>query len=175
MMYTYLCNHRPPQIGAMPTNGLIRCENHGIGRYGEVIYNRPLSSEEAEIYELLPYCSDQFVYATAEKVADQIIGGQRAMVDTENEYPFIEFYIGFDEKGNLGLTASQTSMQIHYPVDIYNHWIEKNYNKFSNEELFLEKLEQLEYKFENKDNCKFMRICSEIANEINSRLEEYWS
>lgn len=174
MKYIYLCNHRPPQSGAVPKEGLLCCENDGVGRYGEVVYSRPLSIEEMDTYELIPYVSDKFKYATPETVADQIIGGQRALLDTTSEYPFIEFFVGFDEKGELGLTASEAEMQIHYPVEIYNKYITKHYKK-DNEDEFMEKFEILERKFEDKTNSKFMHICKAIADEINTQLEDYWA
>ena len=64
IQYRYLCSQRPPMPGAIPTAGLVSIEEpqDGIdtavvdGRtvncWGYVVYNRPLSDQEAKNYEL---------------------------------------------------------------------------------------------------------------------------
>ena len=52
--YRYQCNHRPPGPGAVPKEGLKFCDDRGSGRYGDVIYNRPLTDKELKNYELDP-------------------------------------------------------------------------------------------------------------------------
>ena len=52
--YRYQCNHRPPGPGAVPKEGLEFCDDKGLGRYGDVVYNRPLTDKELKNYELDP-------------------------------------------------------------------------------------------------------------------------
>ena len=63
--YSYACLQRPPGPGAVPREGLIRCEydcdyceydcDHiGIGHYvwGVAVYNRKLSVNECQYYDM---------------------------------------------------------------------------------------------------------------------------
>lgn len=52
--YRYQCNHRPPGPGAVPREGLEYCDDEGSGRYGDVVYNRPLTEKELKSFELDP-------------------------------------------------------------------------------------------------------------------------
>ena len=52
--YRYQCNHRPPGPGAVPKEGLEFCDDKGSGRYGDVVYNRPLTDKELKNFELDP-------------------------------------------------------------------------------------------------------------------------
>lgn len=52
--YRYQCNHRPPGPGAVPKEGLEFCDDNGRGRYGDVVYNRPLTDKELKNFELDP-------------------------------------------------------------------------------------------------------------------------
>ena len=52
--YRYQCNHRPPGPGAVPKEGLEFCDDNGTGRYGDVVYNRPLTDKELKNFELDP-------------------------------------------------------------------------------------------------------------------------
>lgn len=52
--YRYQCNHRPPGPGAVPREGLEFCDDEGTGRYGDVVYNRPLTDKELKNFELDP-------------------------------------------------------------------------------------------------------------------------
>lgn len=52
--YRYQCNHRPPGPGAVPKKGLEFCDDNGTGRYGDVVYNRPLTDKELKNFELDP-------------------------------------------------------------------------------------------------------------------------
>lgn len=55
--YHYFLRMRPPAPGAVPREGLLRCTDREIfydgQRYwGEAVYNRQLTTEEVEHYEL---------------------------------------------------------------------------------------------------------------------------
>lgn len=59
--YGYLCLMRPPVPGAVPRDGLVRCDDVGgyskeSGRHywGRVVYDRELTEAEAEHYDLEP-------------------------------------------------------------------------------------------------------------------------
>lgn len=61
--YKYFCPMRPPQLGAVPKEGLQYVEFFRVRKYvyqikemawGYVVYNRPLTAEEIADYELIP-------------------------------------------------------------------------------------------------------------------------
>lgn len=60
--YRYYCLHRPPDLGAVPRDGLCYTESFRAKKcifslkllaWGYAVYNRPLSAEEIEEYELI--------------------------------------------------------------------------------------------------------------------------
>ena len=77
--YRYAAVNRPPGYGAVP-KGHIRIEPRqpgvSIARHGFVVYDRPLSKEEYESYELYPY-------KTVEEVAQMV---RERMGDYQAEY-----------------------------------------------------------------------------------------
>lgn len=77
--YRYAAVNRPPGFGAVP-KGHIRIEPRqpgiSIARHGFVVYDRPLSKEECESYELYPY-------KTVEEVAQMV---RERMGDYQKEY-----------------------------------------------------------------------------------------
>ena len=61
-LYRYYCPMRPPMLGAIPKDGLVKAIDFGertnilplnIKAWGEVIYNRRLSEKEVYNYELV--------------------------------------------------------------------------------------------------------------------------
>ena len=59
----YYMTQRPPAPGAQPKRGLVKCFEYddrlyveAIGRkaWGSVVYDRPLTAEEIDEYELVP-------------------------------------------------------------------------------------------------------------------------
>lgn len=66
--YRYAAVNRPPGYGAAP-KGAIRLEprppGNSLARHGIVVYDRPLTQEEYEGYELIPYRSLAEVTASA--------------------------------------------------------------------------------------------------------------
>jgi len=77
--YRYAAVNRPPGFGSVP-KGHIRIEPRqpgiSIARHGFVVYDRPLSKEECESYELYPY-------KTVEEVAQMV---RERMGDYQKEY-----------------------------------------------------------------------------------------
>lgn len=60
--YKYFCPMRPPQLGAVPKDGLQYVEPFGVRKYvyavkrlawGYAVYDRPLTAEEVADYELI--------------------------------------------------------------------------------------------------------------------------
>lgn len=55
MFYRYGMLHRGFSIGCQPMEGLVRREDDSYGEYFDIlVYERPLTKEECEQYELEP-------------------------------------------------------------------------------------------------------------------------
>lgn len=60
-LYDYITKNRPPMPGACPRDGLCEVESfdnrkklYGVEGWGTVTYNRPLTQQEIDDYELAP-------------------------------------------------------------------------------------------------------------------------
>ena len=94
--YRYAAVNRPPGYGAAP-KGAIRIEpqppGNSLARHGIVVYDRPLTKEEYEGYELYPY------KPLAEVTADAL--------DRLSRYG--AHYAAYVRKGNLSILGASLS------------------------------------------------------------------
>lgn len=68
-VYRYYCQYRPPMPGAIPRDGLVHIGEYdykqsfnGIGAWGFAEYDRELSEEEINDYELAPSPNNPLEY-----------------------------------------------------------------------------------------------------------------
>lgn len=97
--YRYALRARPPGIGAIPTEGMIRvdprpAENdplHHIARHGFVVYNRPLTDQEQYQFELRKVPSVKEEQLLVEKVVGQMSSRRGAVIEAHSTMSEVQF------------------------------------------------------------------------------------
>ena len=90
---TYYMTQRPPMLGAMPKEGLVRwemldddgrrvfCDKIGLEAYAKLEYSRELTEKEISDYELVP--ESRMVTLTTAELRRLIKAVYRAMIDAD--------------------------------------------------------------------------------------------